>query len=253
VLELKRVSKDFSDFIVHLFKRQISGFIIILGRRGTGKTDLSLLIAEILVCKGILESVATNVKIYDSPFLIKEITNLEDLKYWAKNTAGVKLFLFDEIGKGMTRRRPMASLNVNLIHQFNILRKYKLSIVATTINETYVDNAVLGQDILDGYFFKPNFRNPKVALYQDYLEDLDLDIYDLPKTTVKFDTWDSAPFTEHSPNSRPQFKDKDLQIIWEWSQGKTYREFGLHPQSIHRILKKYVREKIEQDFHISQD
>lgn len=152
MLELKQVTKDFSDFIVHLFRRQISAFIIILGRRGTGKTDLSLLVAEILVSKGVVDHVASNIKIYDSPFPITEVTSLEGLKKWAKETGGVKLFLFDEIGKGMTRRRPMASLNVNLIHQFNILRKYKLSIVATTINEQYVDNAILGQDILDGYF-----------------------------------------------------------------------------------------------------
>jgi len=147
----------------------------------------------------------------------------------------------------------MASLNVNLIHQFNILRKYKLSIVATTINEQYVDNAILGQDILDGYFFKPNFRNPKVALYQDNLENLDLSIYDLPKTTVEFDTWDSAPFTEHSPNSRPQFKDKDLEILWKWSHGHTIKALGVHAMKLNRITRKFVREVMERDSHVSQD
>jgi len=253
MLELKHVSKDFSDFIVHLFRRQISAFIIILGRRGTGKTDLGLLIAEILVSKGILVDVATNTKIYDSFFPIKKITNLEDLKYWAKNTVGVKLFLFDEIGKSMTRRRPMSSLNVELIHQFNILRKYKLSIVATTINEKYVDNAVLGDDILDGYFFKPNFRNPKIALYQDYLENLDFGIDDLPRTTVKFDSWDSAPFTEHSPNRTPQFKDKDREILWKWSHGHTIKALGVHAMKLNRITRKYVREVMERDSHVSQD
>ena len=253
MLELKQVTKDFSDFIVHLFVRQISGFIIILGRRGTGKTDLSLLIAEILVSRGKVDHVATNIKIYEAPFPIKEIDNLDDLKKWAKDTGGHKLFLFDEIGKGMTRRRPMSSLNVSLIHAFHILRKYKLSIVATTINEQYVDNAILGQDILDGFFLKPNFRNPKVALYQDNLENIELSIYDMPRTTVEFDTWDSAPFEEYAEAQKPKFKDKDLEIIWEWAQGKTYRELELHPMKVHRILRKYVREKIEHDFHISQD
>jgi len=218
-----------------------------LGRRGTGKTDLSLLIAEILVSLGVVDHVASNIKIYDAPFPITEITNLEDLEYWAKNTKGVKLFLFDEIGKGMTRRRPMSSLNVNLIHHFHILRKYKLHIVATTINEQYVDNAILGQDILDGYFFKPNFRNPKVALYQDNLENLDFGIDDLPKTTVKFDTWDSAPFTEHSPDRRPKFKDKDREILWKWSHGYTYKDLGLHRMQIHRLCTKFIRETLEKD------
>jgi ABC-type sugar transport systems, ATPase components len=253
VLELKQVSKNFGNFVVHLFRREISGFIIILGRRGTGKTDLSLLIAEILVGKGLFEQVATNIKIYDSPFPIKSIMNLEDLKYWCKNTEGRKLFIFDEIGKGMTRRRPMSSLNVKLIHQFNTLRKYKLSIVATTINEKYVDSAILGEDTLDGFFFKPNYRNPKVALYQDNLEDLDLDLYDIPKTTVKFDTWDSAPFAEHSPNTKAHFNDKDLEILWRWSNGHTIKALGLHRMKINRLCRKYIRESLDAKFHVSQD
>ena len=253
MLELKQVTRDFSDFIVHLFVRQISGFIIILGRRGTGKTDLSLLIAEILVSRGKVDHVATNIKIYEAPFPILEIDNLDDLKKWAKETGGHKLFLFDEIGKGMTRRRPMSSLNVALIHQFHILRKYKLSIVATTINDEYVDNAILGQDILDGYFLKPNFRNPKVALYQDYLEMIELDVYDLPKTTVKFDTWDSAPFREHSKNLTPQFKDKDLELLWKWSQGHMYKDLEVHPMKINRLCRKFIKESLESKVHSSQD
>ena len=253
MLKLKQVSKDFSDFIVHIFRRQISGFVIILGRRGTGKTDFSLLIAEILVSMGLIEQVATNIKIYDSPFPIKEITNLEDLEYWCKNTVGRKLYLFDEIGKGMTRRRPMSSLNVKLIHHFQKLRKYKLSVVATTIQDKYVDSAVLGEDTLDGYFVKPNYRNPKVALYQDNLEDLDLDIYDIPKTTVKFDTWDSAPFGEHSPNTRAHFKDKDLEILWRWSNGHTIKDLGLHRMKINRLCRKYIRDSLDAKFHVSQD
>jgi len=253
MLELKQVTKDFSDFIVHLFVRQISAFLIILGRRGTGKTDLSLLIAEIVVFMGKVDHIASNIEIFESPFPILLIDNLDDLKKWAKETGGHKLFLFDEIGKAMTRRRPMSSLNVKLIHEFHILRKYKLSIVATTINETYTDNAILGEDILDGYFVKPNFRNPKVALYQDYLEDIDFDLYDLPRTTVKFNTWGSAPFREHSKNLTPQFKDKDLEILWKWSQGHTYKDLEVHRMKISRLARKFIRETLEKSCHTSQD
>lgn len=114
-------------------------------------------------------------------------------------------------------------------------------------------HAILGQDTLDGFFFKPDYKNPKLALYQDYLEDLDQEIYDLPKTSVKFDTWDSAPFTEHSPNSRPQFKDKDLEMLWKWSNGHTIKDLGVHGMKLNRILRKYVRESLDTKFHVSQD
>ena len=93
----------------------------------------------------------------------------------------------------------------------------------------------------------------KIALYQDHLENLDLHISDLPSTTVKFDTRDSAPFTEHSDNRRPQFKEKHLEILWKWSHGHTYKSLGLHPMEINRILRKYVRDSLEHKVHSSQD
>lgn len=75
------------------------------------------------------------------------------------------------------------------IDQFHILRKFKLSIVATTINESYIDRAILGTDILYGYFMKPSFKNRKVALYVDFLEGFDRRIMGIPSTSIDFDTW----------------------------------------------------------------
>lgn len=78
-------------------------------------------------------------------------------------------------------------------------------------------------------------------------------LYDLPKTNVKFDTWDSAPFKEHSKNSTPQFKDKDLEILWKWSQGHTYKDLEVHPMKINRLCRKYIKESLESKVHSSQD
>lgn len=156
-----------------------------------------------------------------------------------------KLFIFDEIGKAMKRRRPMASLNIKLIDQFHVLRKYKLSTVATTISEKYVDTAILGSDILDGYFRKPSFRNRKLAYYVDYLEPFEKTIIGLPSTSIDFDTWDSAPFQEHGKQRKPHFKDKDLNVLWEWSHGATYKEVGLHRMEINRLVRKFIRSTLE--------
>ena len=255
--ELKPLKKEFTAFITHLFTRATSAFIIILGRRETGKTDFALLIAEILYKKGIIQHFATNIKIYSAPFPFTRIDNLDDLRFWAKNTRGKKLFLFDEFGKAMRRRTPMSSLNVKLIDDFQVLRKYKQSTIAITVNEKYIDNVALGSDILDGFFIKPNFKKrssnyQKIAYYYDCLANYGKSITGIPGTSVKFDTWDVAPFKEHGKTGKPIFKDRDRAVLWDWCHGMTYKDLKVHPQEINRLTRKIIKEVLEKEVHSSQ-
>jgi len=231
--------------IRYLFLRQTSAFLIILGRRGTGKTDFALLIAELLHRQRIIKHFATNIKIYESPFQIERITSLEDLKIWCRETPGRKLFIPDEYGKILRRRTPMSKLSIKLIDELQILRKFKLSTIAITVDEKYVDNVALGSDILDGYFLKPDYKNQKFALYQDLLEYFDYEIHNIPGTQIRFDTWDVAPFTEFSQDRKPRFKDKDIELLWRWTQGEEAKSLGLHRGQLSRIRKKFVKETLE--------
>jgi len=233
--------------IKYLFTRGTSAFIIIFGRRETGKTDFALLIAETLWKEGIIKNFATNIQIYESSFPITRIDNLDDLTLWCKNTRGKKLFIFDEFGKAMRRRSPMSSLNIKLIDHFQILRKYKLSTIAITVNEKFVDNVALGSDILDGAFLKPNYKNQKIALYRDYLEFFTKSINEIPGTSVDFDTWDVAVFKEHGVKLKPKFKDRDREILWDWSHGVKARDLGVKRMQIHRLSTKFIREILERE------
>lgn len=246
------LAKPFMDYISRLFTRATSAFIIILGRRETGKTDFGLLITEILESKGIMKYFATNIKIYESPFPIQHIDNLEDLKYWAANNKGKKLFIFDEYGKAMRRRTPMSRLNIKLIDELQILRKHKLSTIAITVNAKYIDNAALGSDILDGYFLKPYYKNQKIALYQDLLDYSDMWLRKIPSTSIKFDTWDIAVFKEYGLKKKPRFKTQELEKLWDWCHGMTYKDLDMHPQQLNRVLRKYVKEVMESTIHTSQ-
>jgi len=242
---VKLLSKGFISDITYLFKRQISSFQIIFGRRGTGKTDLALLLSEILH-KFLKFKVATNIKIYKSWFPIEPISSLQDLKYWGKHESGMKVYLFDEVGRSMPRRSPMARLNLKLINEFQIIRKYKLSFLCCTPSDKYVDKTALGSDILDGYFHKPFFNDPKVALYEDYLESFTKDFWDLPKTSVSYDTWDSAIFTEFSKH-RATFNNEDKELLWKWVNGSTSKELGLDRTQIRRKVHKFIRETLEKE------
>lgn len=247
----QRISHKLILFIRFLFYRQTSAFITIFGRRGTGKTDFALLIAEILVKYCTFKHVASNIDVKDDAGLgIRNISNLDDLKEWCRTEKGRKLYVFDEIGRTVARRKPMSSLNVSLINEFQVLRKFKLSIIACTINPKYVDNAVLGDDILDGSFIKPYLyndmkRNQKIALYQDLLRRFTKRLGRLPGTSVDFDTWGTAVFTEHGPIKKPKFKDEELSKLWDWAQGKSIKETGWSRSQFHRKLRKFVSENLE--------
>jgi hypothetical protein len=245
--QLQQLNEEFVSIITHLFTRATSAFLIIFGRRETGKTDFSLLIAEILYGKGIMEHFATNIKIENVPFDIKHITNLDDLRLWCRETPGKKLFIFDEFGKAFRRRTPMSSLNVKLIDELQILRKHKLSTIAVTVDEKYIDQTALGSDVLDGVFIKPDYKNPKVALYVDNLEDFKKRIIGIPRTSLDFDTWDVAPFKEHGEKEKPAFKEEMKAGLWDLTHGKTAKEIGWDPQQVARNWRKFVKEMLERE------
>lgn len=250
--DLKQIVNPYSRLIIYIHDRQPSNITLIVGRRGTGKTSKILSAMEILNQYDIIHNFATNIKVYDTPFNIEPIANLDDLILWGKNTQGKKLYGFDEVGGAWARRTPMSSLNVNLLKSFQRIRKYKMSTIATTISEDYVDNALLGEQILDGIVRCPNWKNPRIALYDDFLEGFHKDFKGIHDTSIHFDTWDSAPFQEHSQTLKPKFKDRELEVCWEWSHGKTAKDLGLHSMQLNRILRKFIKEVTERDSHASQ-
>jgi len=247
-----QLETPFIKFILHLFRRQVSNFYIIFGRRGSGKTDFALLISEILQKNNVINSVSTNTKIYEANFPIERITNLEDLKHWSKETSGKKLFIFDEVGMTIKRRAPMSTLNVSLVNELQVIRKYKLSLLATTIEEINTDKAILSPSVLDGIFIKPSFKNPKIAYFEDRLEYSTKTLTNIPSTSIHYDTWDSAPFKKYSDIEKIQFKEEDKQTLWKLVTGTSGRELNLHPMQIKRLKDKYIKASLERELsHIT--
>ena len=243
---------EFIKFICYLFKRQVSNFYIIFGRRGTGKTDLSLLICEILHDCGIIKHFATNALIYDSHFPIKHVDNLDDLKYWAKENRGLKLFDFDEVATAIKRRSPMSRLNVDWLSEMQTIRKHKLSLLATAIDDEDTDKGILRHSVLDGVFTKPyvkaKSRKRKIAYFEDKLEDCSKPLRNLPKTSIKFDTWSSAVFKRHGEKQKPPISDEVEAKLWDYARGASYKTLGWHPQQLSRNLRKFVKEVLDRKY-----
>lgn len=240
--------------ILRTFNRAISIFVVIYGKRGSGKTDFGLLIAEILFKFGLIKTFASNIKIHETSkeMEIKHITNLEDLTSWCENYPFRKLFIFDEAGKSYRRRSAMSKFNIEMLDKLQILRKYKLSIIMITPNPRYIDSTSFGSDVLDGVFIKANPNNQKILNYVDETLSEPEMYNEIYPTSIKFDTWDIAPFTLNAPFVKPIFKDKDLEILYKWAKGELVENLGIQYIQLHRIQRKFILDVLERkELHLT--
>ena len=109
-------------------------------------------------------------------------------------------------------------------------------------DEKYVDSAALGSDVLDATIEKPEFNNFKKALYADLMLRFIKPFNNIPGTSIKYNTWDIAPFSLNRPIKKAVFSSPELQVLQQLGAGKKYSEIGLHPQQINRIVRKFCKE-----------
>lgn len=232
--------------ILRIFRHGDAVAVFILGRRNTGKTNHSLYIAETVAEAGLIVRYASNILIYKAPFEIEHIVDMETLEEWCKAYSGRKLFILDEAGKALRRRTPMAKLNIEIIDKLQILRKYKLSLVMIAPDEKYVDNAGLGSDVLDAVIVKPEFKNPKIALYRDIMEDREAWFRNIPASSIEYDTWDIAPFKLKAEIAKTAFSDPELNLLQRYADGATIQSLGIHKETFRRLLRKFAKRYTEQ-------
>ncbi|RLI44542.1 hypothetical protein DRO69_07135 [Candidatus Bathyarchaeota archaeon] len=165
--------------------------IFVTGRMGKGKTDFSLLLSELALQNRWVKHVATNIKVFDSRFI--HITNLADLKKWLKHDRRKKLYVFDEASSNISRRTPMAKLNRQIIDLAFKLRKYKAHLIFVAVSRGVVDSTFEAiPDLVLGEFQK---ISKDKAILSTQLYDDAIIFYNIPGTTMQFDTYDIAPFT----------------------------------------------------------
>lgn len=223
-----------------------SNVIVIIGRRNSGKTDFSLLIAEECHQKAIDKSlsfrVATNISCQCD--FIDYICDFQTLKKWIKER-GRKLYILDEAGIAINRRRPMGRLTVAIIEIIQLIRKYKSSLIFIGQNPKVLDTAIFDPAILDAIIKKLSWKN---AIYRNLVRHRQKIITEIPGTTVEFDSRDVAPFTLKPIN---QLKDLTYpqQIAKLYSQGLSYHKIAeqlgyKHPTQVKRLLQSFVKDNI---------
>ncbi len=227
--------------------------IFVTGRMGRGKTDFCLLIGELALQYGWVKHVATNIKVFDERFL--HITSWAELENWLKLDKRKKLYIFDEASSNISRRTPMAQLNRKIIDLAFKLRKYRAHLLLAAVSRGLVDSTFEAiPDLVLGEFQK--ISRETAILQSDLFDDL-IVIRNIPPTTVKFDTYDIAPFSLTPPDEGLQFL--CCKVAKRYYELKNYskvaQEFGIHRQQVKDLVLKHLQHtfgqvKMSEEEHI---
>ena len=214
--------------------------IFVTGRMGKGKTDFCLLIGELALQYGWVKHVATNIKVFDERFL--HITSWAELENWLKLDRRKKLYIFDEASSNISRRTPMAQLNRKIIDLAFKLRKYRAHLLLAAVSRGLVDSTFEAiPDLVLGEFQK--ITRETAILQSDLFDDL-IVIRNIPPTTVKFDTYDIAPFSLTPPDEGLQFLCCKVakRYAETGNMSKVANEFGIPTrEQVKQLLIKHIR------------
>ena len=218
--------------------------VLIGGIWKTGKTDFALYIAETLLKlpsyasgdRTVINQVASNIETYGS---FPMISDMVSLRRWLYERHVKKLFILDEANVHLPSRRAMSGKNVEIVKLLGEVSKAHARMIVIAQELTKIDKEFLNPTWVRGVFIK---RSLKKAQLISHLLERQYAFNNIPKTSIPFDPYAVAPFTEKPPG-HIMFKDEDKQKLYEWAYLKqSYKELGFkHPMQFNRWQRKMVR------------
>ena len=245
---LKVKTRNLWSYVLHkLFDHP--SIVLIGGTWKSGKTDFALYIAQTLLSlplmgTHIIQEVASNI---DTDGKFPQISDLISLRQWLYESKVRKLYIMDEASEHFPSRRAMSGKNVGFVKLIPEISKAHARMLVVGHQLLKIDSILLDEVWCRGAFIKLELKRAQLIshlLPQPYM------FRNIPKTTITFDPYAIAPFTEQ-PEGSILFKDEEKQLLWKWSNGTPFKELGLHPMSLNRMVRKYVRNSLEKDLHPS--
>lgn len=229
--------------------------VLIGGAWKTGKTDFALKISEDLrripfketesdPDKKLIEEVASNIETFGTYPMISDLVSL---RQWLYSNNKRKLFIFDEASEHLPGRRAMSSKNVGFIQLIPEISKAHARLIVIGHQLLKIDQTLLDETYCRGAFIKLDLKKAQLI---SHLFQAPIVFKDIPPTTIKFDPYAIAPFTE-KPSGKLFFKDTDKQLLWDWVNGKSIKQLNIHPMQLNRLVRKYIRNSLENEFHLS--
>ena len=239
-------------FIKQIYNKKFqSVWTVCLGPNQSGKTDFNLYQMERLHALGLGDAFGSNMPL-KAKFDIDFIEDFETLKRRCQmlnpdpKKHGIKRYFFlgSEMGDWAPKDQPW--LNIKFIKELQQVRKYGLSFLGDAIDR--VDGRILNEKHFHGYFQKVNKARPQFAIYYDWYNRKKIKLYDIPRTSIDFDTWYSANFY-----MEPQLKDgaviplnPEHEIVKKYLEHGSWQKAGVHRQEGKRALGKVL------DFHYTR-
>jgi len=234
--------EEFEKEICDLFRYE-APIVFIVGRFGSGKTDFALLIAEILLKHGVIKKFGSNIRVLDARgYDYTYITNLVSLREWLYPKHVSKLFILDEAGINVDARNWQSKLNRQIRHIGFLLRKFSGKFIFISQRSKDIEKTFQDTDIWLATFKK---IRKKEAMLISNVHDSPAYFFDIPKTSLVFDTRDIALFS-----AEPNYEDMEAQtferkILYEWLEhgnyGKIARSHNMHIQQVKRIILNEVK------------
>ncbi len=230
-------NKGLYDLIKRIYSRRYhSVWTCTLGKNQSGKTDWNLRQFEMIHELGLADGFGTNMESVVADFEIELIKDFKTLKARCKmlnpnpDKRGIKRFFFlaSELGDFIPRDQPWK--NVDFIKELQKVRKVGLSFLSDAIDR--VDARVLNENHFHGVFKKYNKGDPTVAKYFDWTRDSITTVKNIPRTTIKFNTYESASFymEPQNPDDAIVPLNQDHKIVKKYLDAGSWKGAGVHRQ-----------------------
>lgn len=249
------------DFIKRTYNRKFqSVWTATLGANQSGKTDFNLYQMEMIHALGLGDGFGSNIPDLKADFEIDFIEDFETLKKRCQmlnpdpEKYGIKRYFFlgDEMGDWAPKDQPW--LNVKFIKELQQVRKYGLCFLGCAIAR--VDSRILNEKHFHGFFEKVNKANPTIAIYRDWFRGgKPAKIYDIPRTSIGFNTWYSANFymEPQTPEDIMIPLNPEHKLVTQYLEAGSWRKAGIHPQEGKRALAKVLRFHMSHCLHSIQE
>ena len=236
------------DLIKRIYNKKFqSVFTCTLGANQSGKTDWNLYQMERIHALGLGVGFGANMPDLEANFDIDFIEDFETLKKRCrmlnpdpeKHGINRYFFLGSEMGDWAPRDQPW--LNVKFIKELQQVRKYGLNFLGDGIDR--IDARILNEKHFHGYFEKVSKARPQFAIYRDWFNRKKVKIYDIPRTSIGFNTWYSASFhmEPQTPEDIQVPMNLEHEIVKKYLDHGSWKKAGVYTQEGKRALQKVLR------------
>jgi hypothetical protein len=229
---------NYRDVLTALFSNV--ALVVVTGVWKIGKTNIALRIAEDCLKFGIIDRVASNIETEDG---FDYISTLDEIKIWAASDSSRKLYILDELGMHMPKRRAMSSINNAILLMLPEASKYRFRLIVIIHSLSLIDSAMLDPVWFRGEVQKISLKCAVVK--STLLPGGEARFKNVPETTVKYDPYKIAPFHIHA---EAPFGDEELNILWRYCHGeKVEKLVGDDRKKLSRLVKEYLQKTMEKN------